>query len=65
MTDTEQNYNCGTKSNFKAVKRLKYEEEEQQSDMKFLPEGRNGMSGVCSDEGNNYNFESLKCLHNS
>ena len=41
-------------SNFNLAKRLKFEEEKQQSDMKFSTEakawGGNEMNGVCFDE---------------
>ena len=39
-----------SKSNFKPAKRLKFEEEEQQSDTKFSAEAGNGASEVCSDD---------------
>ena len=38
------------KSNFKPAKRLKFEEEKQQSDTEFSAKAGNGASGVCFDD---------------
>ena len=39
-----------TKSNFKPAKRLKFEEEKQQSDTEFSAKAGNGASGGCFDD---------------
>ena len=38
------------KSNFKPAKRLKFEEEKQQSDTEFSAKAGNGASGVCFND---------------